>query len=160
MKEELEDDKLFFATANAESIDSLEKYRGRSEPYFLLYGVSYYVLTIFQGQSLVAVVKGANCPQIRQVITDMLKQEHEVMAGEIVRMEIEDTYLKVVEEEKAAEARRLARQRGRHLIFICNCVTEIDQECVPLIFHRDQTEDTVGSIIETVRHTFTNIGFI
>lgn len=39
IKEELNDQKLYFAAANVDKIDTLDKYRGRSEPYFLLYGV-------------------------------------------------------------------------------------------------------------------------
>ena len=42
----------------------------------------------------------------------MLKQEHAVLAGEVARTEIEDPYLKMLEEEKAAEARRRRTQRG------------------------------------------------
>ncbi len=42
----------------------------------------------------------------------MLKQEHEIMAGEIARVEIEDEFLAAIEEEKAAEAKRLAMQKG------------------------------------------------
>lgn len=42
----------------------------------------------------------------------MLKQEHAVLAGEIARVEIEDPYLKIIEEERAAEAKRKRTQRG------------------------------------------------
>ncbi|CDR07467.1 unnamed protein product, partial [Oncorhynchus mykiss] len=39
IKNELGDDLLHFATAKADSIDALERYRGKCEPTFLFYGV-------------------------------------------------------------------------------------------------------------------------
>lgn len=42
----------------------------------------------------------------------MLKQERGFKAGEIARTEIEDPYLKIIEEELAAEAKRKKLQRG------------------------------------------------
>ncbi|KAM7536956.1 hypothetical protein Aperf_G00000060124 [Anoplocephala perfoliata] len=38
--EDASDDKLYFATANVDAINTLEKYRGRSEPYFLIFGLN------------------------------------------------------------------------------------------------------------------------
>ncbi|VDM30207.1 unnamed protein product [Hydatigera taeniaeformis] len=67
----------------------------------------------------------------------MLKQEHAVLAGEIARIEIEDPYLKIIEEERAAEAKRKRNQR------------EVDEECCPVILHSDLSEDTMEAIIKT-----------
>ncbi|VDL61910.1 unnamed protein product [Hymenolepis diminuta] len=130
IKGENNEDKLYFATANADLVDHLAKYRGRSEPYFLIYG----------DQSLVAVVKGADCPTLRSTISDMLKQERGFKAGEIARTEIEDPYLKIMEEELAAEAKRKKLQR------------EISQECCPLIFHPDLNPETVDAIIDMLEN--------
>nr|CDS23446.1 thioredoxin domain containing protein 3 [Echinococcus granulosus] len=69
----------------------------------------------------------------------MLKQEHAVLAGEIARVEIEDPYLKVIEEEKAAEAKRKRTQR------------EVDEECCPVVLHPDLREETAEAIIETFK---------
>ncbi|VDO10238.1 unnamed protein product [Rodentolepis nana] len=129
IKEENEEDKIYFVTANADSVDCLVKYRGRSEPYFLLYG----------DQSLVAVVKGSNCPALRETILEMIKQERAVKAGEITRVEIEDPYLRILEEELAAEIKRKKLQR------------EIDQECCPLIFHPDLNPEIVDDIIDMLK---------
>ncbi|XP_049583346.2 thioredoxin domain-containing protein 6 [Syngnathus scovelli] len=62
---ELGDDLLHFATAEADSIDALEKYRGKCEPTFLFYG----------GGELVAVLRGANAPLLQRMIVDQLAKE-------------------------------------------------------------------------------------
>ncbi|VDK23523.1 unnamed protein product [Taenia asiatica] len=69
----------------------------------------------------------------------MLKQEHAVLAGEIARVEIEDPYLKIIEEERAAEAKRKRTQR------------EVDEECCPVVLHSDLSENTMEAIIETFK---------
>ncbi|NXX54317.1 TXND6 protein, partial [Scopus umbretta] len=48
--------------AEVDSIDALEKYRGKCEPVFLFYG----------GGELVAVVRGANAPLLRKTILEQL----------------------------------------------------------------------------------------
>uniref|UniRef100_A0A3Q2YA19 Nucleoside diphosphate kinase B n=1 Tax=Hippocampus comes TaxID=109280 RepID=A0A3Q2YA19_HIPCM len=66
---ELGDELLHFATAEADSIDALEKYRGKCEPTFLFYG----------GGQLVAVLRGANAPLLQRMIVDQLGKEKLVL---------------------------------------------------------------------------------
>ncbi|XP_054888436.1 thioredoxin domain-containing protein 6 isoform X2 [Poeciliopsis prolifica] len=69
IKNELSDDLLHFATAEADSIDALEKYRGKCEPTFLFFG----------GGELVAVLRGANAPMLQRMIVEELAKEKLVM---------------------------------------------------------------------------------
>ncbi|KAL5968282.1 hypothetical protein TSMEX_004003, partial [Taenia solium] len=69
----------------------------------------------------------------------MLKQEHAVLAGEIARVEIEDPYLKIIEEDRAAEAKRKRTQR------------EVDEECCPVVLHSDLSENTMEAIVATFK---------
>uniref|UniRef100_UPI001446E0D9 thioredoxin domain-containing protein 6-like n=1 Tax=Epinephelus lanceolatus TaxID=310571 RepID=UPI001446E0D9 len=69
IKNELGDDLLHFATAEADSIDALEKYRGKCEPTFLFYG----------GGELVAVLRGANAPLLQRMIVEELAKEKLVL---------------------------------------------------------------------------------
>uniref|UniRef100_A0A673CHJ2 Nucleoside diphosphate kinase B n=1 Tax=Sphaeramia orbicularis TaxID=375764 RepID=A0A673CHJ2_9TELE len=69
IKNELGDDLLHFATAEADNIDTLEKYRGKCEPTFLFYG----------GGELVAVLRGANAPLLQRIIVDELAKEKMVL---------------------------------------------------------------------------------
>ncbi|CAH8467285.1 unnamed protein product [Heterobilharzia americana] len=80
LKTEINDDLLHFATAKADNIEALHLYRGKCEPYFLIYG----------GGCLVAAVKGVNPPLLEKCIFDKLKQEHDVLNGEARRVEIRD----------------------------------------------------------------------
>uniref|UniRef100_A0A3Q1GPK2 Nucleoside diphosphate kinase B n=1 Tax=Acanthochromis polyacanthus TaxID=80966 RepID=A0A3Q1GPK2_9TELE len=65
IKNELGDDLLHFATAEADSIDALEKYRGKCEPTFLFY----------RGGELGAVLRGANGPMLQRMILEELAKE-------------------------------------------------------------------------------------
>uniref|UniRef100_A0A3Q2P4Y3 Nucleoside diphosphate kinase B n=1 Tax=Fundulus heteroclitus TaxID=8078 RepID=A0A3Q2P4Y3_FUNHE len=69
IKNELSDDLLHFATAEADSIDALEKYRGKCEPTFLFFG----------GGELVAVLRGANAPMLQRMIVEELAKEKLVL---------------------------------------------------------------------------------
>uniref|UniRef100_A0A8D0AH40 Nucleoside diphosphate kinase B n=1 Tax=Sander lucioperca TaxID=283035 RepID=A0A8D0AH40_SANLU len=69
IKNELGDDLLHFATAEADNIDALEKYRGKCEPTFLFYG----------GGELVAVLRGANAPLLQRMIVEELAKEKSVL---------------------------------------------------------------------------------
>ncbi|XP_045143425.1 thioredoxin domain-containing protein 6 isoform X2 [Echinops telfairi] len=62
MRMEVGLDLLHFALAEADYLDVLEKYRGKCEPTFLFYA----------GGELVAVVRGANVPQLQSTIRDQL----------------------------------------------------------------------------------------
>ncbi|KFV41862.1 Thioredoxin domain-containing protein 6, partial [Tyto alba] len=53
---------LHFAVAEVDSIDALEKYRGKCKPVFLFYA---------RGE-LVAVVRGANAPLLQKTILEQL----------------------------------------------------------------------------------------
>ncbi|NXK76514.1 TXND6 protein, partial [Amazona guildingii] len=62
IKNEVGSDLLHFAVAEVDSIDSLEKYRGKCEPVFLCYA----------GGELVAAVRGANAPLLQKTILEQL----------------------------------------------------------------------------------------
>ncbi|XP_058044122.1 thioredoxin domain-containing protein 6-like [Ahaetulla prasina] len=67
IRNEVGSDLLHFAVAEVDSIDALEKYRGKCEPTFLFYG----------GGELVAVVRGANAPLLQKTILEQLQAERE-----------------------------------------------------------------------------------
>ncbi|XP_072469656.1 thioredoxin domain-containing protein 6 [Notamacropus eugenii] len=79
---------LHFATAEADCLDILEKYRGKCEPTFLFYA----------GGELVAVVRGANGPLLHKTILDQLEAENKVLEQGIERKVIKDTALSIEEE--------------------------------------------------------------
>nr|XP_034340274.1 thioredoxin domain-containing protein 6 [Arvicanthis niloticus] len=70
MKIEVGLDLLHFASAEADCLDVLEKYRGKCEPTFLFYA---------RGE-LVAVVKGANPTLLQKTILQQLEVEKKVLA--------------------------------------------------------------------------------
>ncbi|XP_069928870.1 thioredoxin domain-containing protein 6 isoform X7 [Oryctolagus cuniculus] len=76
-------DLLHFALAEADSLDVLNKYRGRCEPTFLFYA----------GGELVAVVRGANAPLLQKTILDQLEAEKQVLAEGGERKAIKDEAL-------------------------------------------------------------------
>ncbi|KAM5291848.1 thioredoxin domain-containing protein 6 [Ctenodactylus gundi] len=76
-------DLLHFAVAEADSLDALEKYRGKCEPTFLFY----------TGGELVAVVRGADAPLLQKTILDQLEAEKKVLAEGRERKVIKDEAL-------------------------------------------------------------------
>ncbi|XP_040295595.1 thioredoxin domain-containing protein 6 [Bufo bufo] len=90
IKNELGDDLLQFAVAEADGIDALEKYRGNCEPTFLF----------FAGGDLVAVVRGANGPLLQKTILDQLEAEKKVLNHGLERNVIKDETLLEEEEEE------------------------------------------------------------
>ncbi|XP_070694621.1 thioredoxin domain-containing protein 6 [Pempheris klunzingeri] len=92
IKNELGDDLLHFATAEADSIDALEKYRGKCEPTFLFYG----------GGEMVAVLRGANAPLLQRIIVEELAKEKFVLEQGGERKAIKDDGL-VDDEAKEEE---------------------------------------------------------
>ncbi|XP_049631567.1 thioredoxin domain-containing protein 6 [Suncus etruscus] len=86
-------DLLHFALAEADSLDVLEKYRGRCEPTFLFYA----------GGELVAVVRGANAPLLEKTILDQLEAEKKVLAEGGERKAIKDEALSGAEERSPHE---------------------------------------------------------
>ncbi|XP_041807216.1 thioredoxin domain-containing protein 6 [Chelmon rostratus] len=91
IKNELGDDLLHFATAEADSIDTLEKYRGKCEPTFLFFG----------GGELLAVLRGANAPLLQRMIVEELAKEKLVLEQGGERKVIKDDGL--VDDEKKEE---------------------------------------------------------
>ncbi|KAM9601734.1 thioredoxin domain-containing protein 6 isoform 2-T2 [Trichechus inunguis] len=83
MRVELGQDHLHFALAEADSLDVLEKYRGKCEPTFLFYA----------GGELVAVVRGANAPLLQKTILDQLVAEERVLTKGRERKVIKDAPL-------------------------------------------------------------------
>ncbi|KAM3916927.1 thioredoxin domain-containing protein 6 [Leptodactylus fuscus] len=94
IKNELGDDLLQFAVAEADSIDALEKYRGKCEPTFLF----------FAGGDLVAVVRGANAPLLQKTILEQLEAEKKVLNHGLDRNVIKDEALLEEEETSPASA--------------------------------------------------------
>lgn len=86
-------DLLHFALAEADSLDVLEKYRGRCEPTFLFYA----------GGDLVAVVRGANAPLLEKTILDQLEAEKKILAEGGERRAIKDEVLSGAEERSPHE---------------------------------------------------------
>ncbi|XP_060096849.1 thioredoxin domain-containing protein 6 [Heteronotia binoei] len=80
IRHQLEGDLLHFAVAEADSIDALEKYRGKCEPTFLF----------FAGGELVAVVRGANAPLLQKTIREQLEAEKKVLNHGVERVVIQD----------------------------------------------------------------------
>ncbi|XP_056285631.1 thioredoxin domain-containing protein 6 isoform X3 [Pseudoliparis swirei] len=91
IKNELADDLLHFATAEADTIDALDRYRGKCEPTFLFYG----------GGELVAVLRGANAPQLQRMIVEELAKEKLVLEQGGERKTVKDDGL--VDDEKKDE---------------------------------------------------------
>ncbi|XP_029462049.1 thioredoxin domain-containing protein 6 [Rhinatrema bivittatum] len=93
IKNELGDDLLHFAVAEADSVDALENYRGKCEPTFLFYA----------GGELVAIVRGANAPLLQKTILNQLIAEKKVLDQGAKREVIKDEALFTKEEEEEEE---------------------------------------------------------
>uniref|UniRef100_A0A6J0T2Z1 Thioredoxin domain-containing protein 6 n=1 Tax=Pogona vitticeps TaxID=103695 RepID=A0A6J0T2Z1_9SAUR len=83
IRNELGNNLLHFAVAEVDSIDALEKYRGKCEPTFLFYG----------GGELVAVIRGANAPLLQKTIQEQLEAEQKVLEHGAERVVIQDEAL-------------------------------------------------------------------
>ncbi|XP_022595893.1 thioredoxin domain-containing protein 3 homolog isoform X1 [Seriola dumerili] len=94
IKNELGDELLHFATAEADSIDALEKYRGKCEPTFLFHG----------GGELVAVLRGANAPLLQKMIVEELAKEKSVLEQGAERKVVKDDGLVNDERKEEEEA--------------------------------------------------------
>ncbi|XP_075463232.1 thioredoxin domain-containing protein 6 isoform X3 [Ascaphus truei] len=79
------------SSAEADSVDSLEKYRGKCEPTFLF----------LAGGELVAVVRSANAPLLQKTILEQLAAEKKVVNQGAERRAIKDEALVEEEEETA-----------------------------------------------------------
>ncbi|KAM8857311.1 thioredoxin domain-containing protein 6-like isoform 2-T2 [Synchiropus picturatus] len=97
-----EDDLLHFATAEADSIDVLEKYRGKCEPAFLFY----------RGGKLVAKVRGARVPDIQRLIKEQLAKEKLFLEQGGERNSISDDEQLEEEEEEEEETDGETQQAG------------------------------------------------
>ncbi|KAK0067211.1 thioredoxin domain-containing protein 3 isoform X5 [Biomphalaria pfeifferi] len=102
LKNELGDNLLNFAIAKADTIDALEKYRGRCEPTFLFYA----------GGILTAYIHGANAPKVQRVITEQLAYEHKVLEGTADRKEVKDPVITRLQE---IESERLEEEEAKQL---------------------------------------------
>ncbi|KAM9543687.1 thioredoxin domain-containing protein 6 isoform 1-T1 [Guaruba guarouba] len=80
IRNEVGSDLLHFAVAEVDSIDSLEKYRGKCEPVFLFYA----------GGELVAAVRGANAPLLQKTILEQLAVERKVLEHGGQRVVVQD----------------------------------------------------------------------
>ncbi|XP_024919437.1 thioredoxin domain-containing protein 3 homolog isoform X2 [Cynoglossus semilaevis] len=94
IKNELGDDLLHLATAEADGIDALERYRGKCEPTFLFYG----------GGGLVSVLRGADAPQLQRIILEELAKEKLVLEQGGERKVIKDEGLVNDDNEEKEEA--------------------------------------------------------
>jgi nucleoside diphosphate kinase len=87
---------ILYVQAVTDDIDSLERYRMKSQPTFLFFG----------GGVLQGVVRGAKGPLLQKSIQSLLKQEHQIQSGEVERSEFMDKDLAgpvVIEEKKEEE---------------------------------------------------------
>ncbi|BFZ22067.1 hypothetical protein BsWGS_25104 [Bradybaena similaris] len=105
LKNELGDNLLNFAMAKADTIDALEKYRGRCEPSFLFYA----------GGILTSYIHGADAPKVQKVITEQLASEHKILEGTGERKEVKDPVItreqeKLIERQAEEEALRIAEE--------------------------------------------------
>ncbi|XP_055580103.1 thioredoxin domain-containing protein 6 [Falco cherrug] len=80
IRNEVDSDLLCFAVAEVDSIDALEKYRGKCKPAFLFYS----------GGELVAVVRGVNAPLLRKTILEQLAAERKVLEHGGERVVVQD----------------------------------------------------------------------
>ncbi|XP_030350049.1 thioredoxin domain-containing protein 6 isoform X2 [Strigops habroptila] len=80
IRNEVGSDLLHFAVAEVDSIDGLEKYRGKCEPVFLFYA----------GGDLVAVVRGVNAPLLQKTILEQLAVERKVLEHGGQRVVVQD----------------------------------------------------------------------
>ncbi|XP_068428506.1 thioredoxin domain-containing protein 6 isoform X2 [Clinocottus analis] len=106
IKNELADDLLHFATAEADSVDALERYRGKCEPTFLFYG----------GGELVAVLRGANAPFLQRMIVEELSKEKLVLEQGGERKTVKDDGL--VDDEKKDEEETLRQSENEESIIV------------------------------------------
>ncbi|XP_068602636.1 thioredoxin domain-containing protein 6 [Brachionichthys hirsutus] len=106
IKNELGEDLLHFATAEADSIDTLEKYRGKCEPTFLFYG----------GGELVAALRGANAPLLQRMIVEELANEKLVLEQGGQRKAVKDDGL--VDDEKNEEEETTQRGGNEETIIV------------------------------------------
>nr|XP_020450331.1 thioredoxin domain-containing protein 6 isoform X2 [Monopterus albus] len=111
IKNELGDDLLHFATAEADSIDALEKYRGKCEPTFLFYGCG----------ELVAVLRGANAPLLQRMIVEELAKEKLVLEQGGERRAVKDDGL--VDDEKKEEVSRQVENEESIIVPACKSYT-------------------------------------
>ncbi|KAK2188196.1 hypothetical protein NP493_140g00039 [Ridgeia piscesae] len=102
LKNELGDSMLHFAVAKADTIDFLEKYRGKCEPCFLFFATG----------CMVSVVRGANSPLLIKTITEQLAYEHKVLEGSVERKEIKDEKLSPAMEEEEEVDSKLPFKNG------------------------------------------------
>ncbi|KAJ0005688.1 hypothetical protein NQD34_015582, partial [Periophthalmus magnuspinnatus] len=98
IKNELGDDLLHFAivslSTRSDSIDALERYRGKCEPTFLFYA----------GGELVAVLRGANAPLLQKIIVEELAKEKAVLEEGGERKVIKDEGLDEDKEEPKTQS--------------------------------------------------------
>ncbi|CAF3852842.1 unnamed protein product [Rotaria sp. Silwood2] len=90
LKNTVGDSTLNFAIAKADTIDSLEKYRGRCEPCFLFYATGV----------LVDAVIGANAPELQRKIMLNLEQEKKILKEGGERREYSFEHVSVDEDEE------------------------------------------------------------
>ncbi|XP_027401061.1 thioredoxin domain-containing protein 6 isoform X4 [Bos indicus x Bos taurus] len=90
MRVEVGPDLLHFASAEADCLDVLERYRGKCEPTFLFYA----------GGELVAVVRGANAPLLEKTIREQLEAEKRVLAEGRERRVIQEAGFDILTNEE------------------------------------------------------------
>ncbi|KAM6064904.1 thioredoxin domain-containing protein 6 isoform 1-T1 [Theristicus caerulescens] len=91
IRNEVGSDLLHFA-AEVDSIDALEKYRGKCEPLFLFYA----------GGELIAVVRGVNAPLLQKTILEQMAVARKVLEHRGERVVVQDRAFSKEEGDMAA----------------------------------------------------------
>ncbi|KAM6064905.1 thioredoxin domain-containing protein 6 isoform 2-T2 [Theristicus caerulescens] len=92
IRNEVGSDLLHFAVAEVDSIDALEKYRGKCEPLFLFYA----------GGELIAVVRGVNAPLLQKTILEQMAVARKVLEHRGERVVVQDRAFSKEEGDMAA----------------------------------------------------------
>ncbi|XP_078344639.1 thioredoxin domain-containing protein 3 homolog isoform X2 [Oculina patagonica] len=158
LKNELGDDLLVFATAETDSIDSLEAYRMKSQPTFLFYA----------GGILVNVVRGCNCPLLVKTIRNELEKEHKVLDGNGERVpfvdqealkepvfdEKKDEEKELEEEEEELAERMTVRTRSIKVVKEAKQEVELPKQVTLAIIKPDAVKaGLVDEIIQKVEES-------
>ena len=145
-----------FATAETDSIDSLEAYRMKSQPTFLFYA----------GGILVNALRGCNCPLLIKTIRSELEQEHKVLDGTSDRIPFVDQEAmkepvldekkdeeKEIEEEEEEIAERMTRTRSVKVVKKADQEVELPKQVTVAIIKPDAVKAGLVPLLIYLDHS-------